>query len=299
MKDSNMKNTYETKEVKIDALITENLQIRVEMQEECVEEYAATFRDRPEDMPPVTVYHDRTNGKFYLADGFHRVIAAKRAERDTITANVHEGTFDDALRFALSANAKHGLRRTEGDKWNAMEIAWQNREKLFGKDKPTVRQLAEICGVSHGYAGKYMSLKPLSTVDKSTPDATTVTRDHLEERNPAIRKQLKEGKDRFGLDIPERLLPVFLTTEPKSFIKRTTILRNELEERVLNDPAFAAIGQRALIDLSNAINTMRYGRPYCVCRACRGEGCDFCLKRGFQTILQYRNLPPEYRAEEV
>jgi len=290
------------KDVAIDSLRTENLQIRVEMQDECIEDYAAAYRERPEEMPPVVVFYDFMGDAYYLADGFHRVEAAKRAECTKIKAEVHEGTYKAALKYALGANAKHGLRRTNADKRNAMEIAWRNREKLFGKEKPFARQLAEICGVSERNAAYFLAdMKDCnlqSPSESQTPDATTVTHDHTEERNASVRDLLKQGKDRYGMDIPERILPAFLSREPHDMMRRLGEIHKELADRCKNgDLAFAAIGQRALIDLSNAIATMRYGRPHCVCRACRGEGCDFCLKRGFQTILQYKNLPPEYKAE--
>ena len=69
-------------------------QMRVEMKPDVVREYA-------DDMtagaifPPVVVYHDST--WYWLADGYHRVAAARKLERETIDAEVREGGERDAI----------------------------------------------------------------------------------------------------------------------------------------------------------------------------------------------------------
>ncbi|MCC5805406.1 MAG: hypothetical protein JJU00_03670 [Opitutales bacterium] len=90
--------------------------------------------------PPVTVYFD--GSKHWLADGFHRYLAAKRTGRETITAEVHGGTRTDALRHALGANAANGLFRSNADKRNAVEIALEEWPDLAN---PVI---AELCKVS-------------------------------------------------------------------------------------------------------------------------------------------------------
>ncbi len=90
--------------------------------------------------PPVTVYFD--GAKHWLADGFHRYLAAKRTERETIAAEVHAGSRTDALRHALGANAANGLFRSNADKRNAVEIALEEWPDLAN---PVI---AELCKVS-------------------------------------------------------------------------------------------------------------------------------------------------------
>lgn len=314
------------KDVAIDNLRTENLQIRVEMQDECIEDYAAAYRERPEEMPPVVVFYDFMGDTYYLADGFHRVAAAKRAECTKIKAEVHEGTYKAALKYALGANAKHGLRRTNADKRNAMEIAWRNRATIFGAEKPTERQFAEICAVSNGTAHNFLAdigLLKLSKVvggdsqapriqdsaeptldDKcgrpgtSAPTVLDVTHDHTEERNASVRDLLKQGKDRYGMEIPERILPAFLSREPRDIMKQLGELRKMVDDRHMHgDITYAHIGTELLMDLEAAIRTVRFGMAHCVCRMCRGRGCGACSDLGFQTRLQYGRVPPEYKAE--
>ena len=72
-----------------------------------------------------------------------------------------------------------------------------------------------------------------------------VTDDHLEERNPNVLRNLKEGKDRFDVIIPERIIPAFLSTQPKEMLRDVRRLRKQLETSLGNaDIAFAAIGQQ-------------------------------------------------------
>ena len=58
---------------------------------------------------------------YWLADGFHRFWAAKEAGLTEIYEEIHPGTLRDAILFSLSANSKHGLRRTNADKRKAVQ----------------------------------------------------------------------------------------------------------------------------------------------------------------------------------
>ena len=63
-------------------------QTRVEMRSETVNEYASEMLNGAS-FPPVIVYHDGTD--YWLGDGFHRVEAARKIDRETIEADVREG----------------------------------------------------------------------------------------------------------------------------------------------------------------------------------------------------------------
>ncbi|HYD82982.1 MAG TPA: hypothetical protein VEA63_02995, partial [Opitutus sp.] len=90
--------------------------------------------------PPIVVYYD--GATHWLADGFHRYLAAKRNERPSILAEVEPGGRTDALRHALGANATNGVYRNNADKRNAVEIAL---EEWPDRANPVI---AEICKVS-------------------------------------------------------------------------------------------------------------------------------------------------------
>src|SRR5208282_1066371 len=125
--------------LKLDSIrLDAGTQTRAHIDDATVAEYAEAMAhgDR---FPPVIVFQN--NGEFIMADGFHRHKAAHRARLKHLLAEVRQGSRKDALRFALGANHKHGLRRTNGDKRRAVELALAE----FGNQSD--RLLAEMCGV--------------------------------------------------------------------------------------------------------------------------------------------------------
>lgn len=118
---------------------TAGTQIRARIDIESVDQYAQAMLDG-DVFPPVTVFHD--GSEYILADGFHRVMAASRNGNETIQASVHKGTKSDALKFALSANSAHGLKRTNADKRRSVELALAEWPKL------STAEIARICAVS-------------------------------------------------------------------------------------------------------------------------------------------------------
>ena len=114
-------------------------QTRVRTNDDAIESYAEEMSHGAV-FPPIIVYFDGST--HWLADGFHRYLAAKRTGRDTILAEVNAGGRTDALRHALGANATNGVYRTNDDKRNAVEIALEEWPDLANP------VLAEICRVS-------------------------------------------------------------------------------------------------------------------------------------------------------
>jgi hypothetical protein len=98
---------------------------------------------------------------YWLADGFHRVIAARSAGIEELLAEVRLGTQADAKWYALGANKTHGLRRTSEDKRRAVTLALEMHPEMSD------RALAEHCGVSPTFVGE--NRRQVSTVDTSTP----------------------------------------------------------------------------------------------------------------------------------
>ena len=299
-----------TQKIKLDDLVTEGLQIRCAIDKDVVAEYAEAMKDGAK-FPPVIVFkEDRKPRKgkqvpnLYLADGFHRVGAAEELGHDEIEADVREGGFNEALKYALHANAEHGLRRTNADKWHALEVAWNNRKALFktflgqGKDRkpnglPSSTQLGEMTGVTQQFAAKF--------IKKVSEDSASTDGDEENAAEPeSVKANLAKGLDRFGVAIPEKLLPAFKgVADVRKMSRDVRALRNSLEERFKsNDLAFAAVPQQALINLDNAMHEIKSGQAYCVCRGCSGTGCYRCSDHGFQTGAQYRKMPEEYKMSE-
>ena len=73
---------------------------------------------------PVTVM--AVGGVHYLISGWHRTLAAKRANLNEIAAEVSTGSMADALWMAAESNKEHdrsGSRRTNQDKAKAVKMA--------------------------------------------------------------------------------------------------------------------------------------------------------------------------------
>ncbi|MGE3191337.1 MAG: hypothetical protein AB7N90_16760, partial [Vicinamibacterales bacterium] len=70
--------------------------------------------------PPIVTFHDQV--EYWLADGFHRVHAARLVGANGIAAEVHEGSRRDAILYAVNAKLAHGLPRTDADKRRAVSI---------------------------------------------------------------------------------------------------------------------------------------------------------------------------------
>lgn len=130
----------QTQKIALDQIdIHGGTQTRVKTNEEAIESYAEEMNGGTV-FPPITLYFD--GATYWLADGFHRYLAAKRIGLPAITAEILAGGRVDALRHALGANATNGVYRTNADKRNAAAIAL---EEWPGLANPV---LAEICRVS-------------------------------------------------------------------------------------------------------------------------------------------------------
>jgi len=122
-------------------VIDKGTQAREEISEEAVADYAEAM-SAGDQFPPVTVFHDGVD--YYLADGFHRLHAAKRLGRASIQANVEQGTLRDAILFSLGANNNHGLRRSNADKRKCVRTLLED----FEWGEMSVAEMAHLCAVS-------------------------------------------------------------------------------------------------------------------------------------------------------
>jgi hypothetical protein len=98
--------------------------------------------------PPVVVFFDSED--HWLADGFYRVAAHKRAGLNAIEADVREGKLRDAKLYAAGANADHGLRRSNADKTRAVRMLLEDGQWR----KKTDRWIANKAAVSPTFVGK-------------------------------------------------------------------------------------------------------------------------------------------------
>src|SRR5690625_5164657 len=91
-------------------------QLRAEISVFRVQEYADAMKAGSV-FPPVTAFYD--GEEYWLADGFHRVEAAKLCGL-ALAVDVRLGSQRDAVLFSAGANAAHGQPRSNADKRNAV-----------------------------------------------------------------------------------------------------------------------------------------------------------------------------------
>jgi uncharacterized ParB-like nuclease family protein len=136
------------KVMNIGALVMdERLQSRTEINEETVSEYADAIAAGA-DFPPVLVYFDGIN--YYLTDGYHRLLAHKRAEKVSILCSVVQGTLRDAVFHSTGVNTDHGMRRTHADKRKAVMTLLDD----FEWEGMANGQIAKHCHVSPSFVSE-------------------------------------------------------------------------------------------------------------------------------------------------
>jgi ParB-like nuclease family protein len=114
----------------------QNISIDDRLQPRCdglSEEHLTSLMETPEAWPPITLA--RSNGRLLLIDGFHRVEAATRLERDSITAVVHEPPEGcDLFAAAFQLNAKHGRPLTLRDRKAYASVLLQTHPDWSDRD---------------------------------------------------------------------------------------------------------------------------------------------------------------------
>jgi len=155
--DKTFKRESKSMKIKLSELQNFDTQTRAAINEAAVQEYADAMTASVQ-FPPIVVFHDSAN--YWVADGFHRILASRRIGAINIEADVKSGTRIDAIKFGLGANISHGVRRTNDDKARAAQIAL--------KEFPTLssREIAKICGVSATFIESFRAVaKPNSTAN--------------------------------------------------------------------------------------------------------------------------------------
>ncbi len=310
------------------------LQTRAGTDADTIRTYAEAMDDGAQ-FPDVTVFTDGET--YWLADGFHRVLAAKSNGKTAISADVRKGTEDDAVVFGGTANNKQGKRPTMADVQHFLSMVWERREAIFG-GTPTGGNLAERCGVSRatgerfvqrklaempkapvrptaskiqskmptrpthlvGANGRAYPVRPAPKVAETTsaPVSPTVSKTQLKMPTRPTRQHPVMPVDRYGTEIPVEMQEAFEPSPLADILSCISKARVALRKGFEDkDPAFAAVRQDALVNLNNAYNFVNAAEPHCVCRMCQGTGCKACHERGWQTEEEYKRNPKEFQAK--
>ena len=217
----------------IDKIKIEGTQSRVQINESTVSEYAEAIKNGVQ-FPPVTVFFDGTN--FWLADGFHRLLAHKRAGKTEILEAREVGGLRDAILYSVSANASHGLRRTNADKRKAVEMLLNDAEWSQWSD----REIAKQCAVSNNFVGDVRR-----SICHPMTDSTPVSAVKTVKRGDTVYQQNTTAIGRSAQPAPDNDAPPWDDAPPP--LSEMEELRQSLRE--VTDSLEDALA--ALADLNN------------------------------------------------
>ena len=130
--------------------IDDAIQPRTGLSEIVVHEYATLYAESEdtEPLPPLDVF--QIERRYYVADGFHRLAAAKEAKRKEVVCHVYTGTQPEAMRHAAFANLRRGLAYSQHDRQRILERLLQDPEA----SQRSNRDLAQVLGLSHVTVGR-------------------------------------------------------------------------------------------------------------------------------------------------
>ena len=277
-------------------------QSRLAINEDVVDDYAELIANSNGEwpFPPLDVFHDGTD--YYVADGFHRFLAAQRSKRGSFPCRVHKGTAKDARIFGMTANDQHGLRMSRADKRAC--IGWL----LDNGGKMTQKEIAEAAGVSTRLVQtvvadrKYDSLAGKASPPKrdgkaqfapSTPsrgDSVAVSGDDPTPFDaPETPKQPEEGEEAPEPTVEESMAASNKALE--SLARQITGLHKTAEG--LEEPHLAERLDTLLGQLKAAAGTVRASKGYATCSYCDGVGggCNPCRESGWLTKTASESAP--------
>jgi len=256
-------------------------------------------------MPPIVLFQKKGEKKYLIGDGLHRSLANKENNCRAIQAEIKEGGYEEALKYALTANSTHGLRRSNADKRRCVMVAVKQWPKMSNA------QLAEIAGVSGRYVGEIRgemetskmvpkiterTTKSGRTID-TAPIGSTLTRS---ESNPP---KVKKLTDDTGWEIPESLHALWhRDVELGELSQQISSIKCIIEKAQENkDPLFNQVNHTSIIaDLKSAWKAIDVGRPSVVCTSCQGHPetqpkgqCRLCVGMGLISKYRYDKLVPE------
>jgi hypothetical protein len=287
---------------------------RVEVLEQTVDEYRRDML-KGHKFPAIKVVFD---GHWYwLFDGFHRYLAARRARLEKIKARVYKGPRQKAVWWSLSVNQFHGLRRSNDDKAYLIDRAIKLRpdrsnrfiaKHLGVSDKTVIRRRGELESTA-----EIPQLKRLRGLDgrwRPARFAQTGIRRMREEFLQALRKESGWRREGAGYqrwdgryvpakrELPFNDLAGHRFSEPgRQRMEEVFDRRWEIDRMIhmalrLQDRAVMSFDRESPLyigfDLPGfdarmdaVIGQLRSSCPYSICLHCQGSGCEACGGRGW------------------
>ncbi|MBU2685911.1 MAG: ParB/RepB/Spo0J family partition protein [Gammaproteobacteria bacterium] len=211
-------------------------QPREQLEQSMVDHYQECMKAGDE-FPPVVIFHDGSH--YWLADGFHRLFAARGLGKDSIKGDIRQGTQREAVLFSCGANAHHGVRRNAKDKRRAVMILLC--DETWGKWSHN--KLAQIAQVSQPFVSQLASELEEAGIKKKNQNAIYEKAGKEREMNTEnIGKSYpvkKEEEDEE--ELPEEEAQEETLEEIKEKVDSTSSEPEEEDWRVLANSVFAGL----------------------------------------------------------
>lgn len=229
-------------------LMDAGIQCRAAINTETVAGYAERMAAGDE-FPPVDLFG--TDGRYWIGDGWHRIMAVKQVGADSIRATAHDGGRHDALKYALGANAKHGHRRSNADKRRCVEIALAEFPTLSS------RAIAELCGVSDPFV---LQVRGVLTVSTSPESATSPSPGPVTGADGKQYPAKKKAKDEPPADAPVEPLPNHMPTSQKAERIKALLDKGHNIEQIADLLGLSVGNTRRIIHMFGIATVQRKGR---------------------------------------
>jgi hypothetical protein len=211
------------KKIEISAIrIDGGTQARLKLDQDVVKEYAECMKDGDK-FPPVTVFYD--GSEYWLANGFHRYFATKSNGELEIECEVKQGTLDDAVLYAFSADGRQGLSRSAEDNRNI--IIRMIQHPVWGKWSNA--EIAKHVGVSKMTVGR---VKASLEKDKPAPTKKKYKDKHgnestIETKNIGKTKEKKVTKEEPATESDDHIVRE-LTDALTAVSQENTLLKDKI-----------------------------------------------------------------------
>jgi len=273
--------------------------VRANLRTAVVEEYAVIYAGKRDLMPVPHVFAEEKGKTYLLADGRHRIEAAKKANLKALECEVHHGNYSDAVKFALGANVAHGLQRSHEDKRQGVLTALQEFPKLSNA------QLAGLCFVDdHTVAKIRERLEASKTIAVASTrigaDGRETNAQHAKKNEPVSVAVLDET----GYEIPKGCLKFWeRKKEVQEILSQIARIKKFIKGKLdQGDLMYAELSNATLADADKFHYSVSVAMPYAVCPTCQGhpelqpdKNCRNCMGRGLISKFRWHAVPEQIR----
>lgn len=269
--------------------------VRHSVRPEAVDEYAERYIAK-QPMPPVVLFTTDSH-TYFIGDGLHRLSALIKIEGRECVADVRTGGYEEALRHALVANERHGVRRSNEDKRMCVAAAlrqWPNQSN---------NAIAIACMVHDRLVQSVREEMVQSNQIESSQTRTTTDGRTIPASNSRSRVA-DDVTDSFKRPVPVQVRQYWQRrAEVQDLLAHIAEVRRRIHKAQQDsDLMYAEVNISAAdSDLHKVALNIGTAIPFAVCTECSGHpetkagGCRLCRGRGLISKFRWNTVPVEIR----